>query len=50
MEHDRLWFDRAREAGLSAHRAARYVHHRHLYESTGRTPLTPEQAAAAPTR
>lgn len=41
-------FNAAREAGLTPTRAARYANHCHRYRTTGRTPLTPEQAAAAP--
>lgn len=40
-------FDAARQAGLSPQRSARYVHHVRLYESQGRTPLTPAADALA---
>ena len=40
-------FNAAREAGLTPERAARYVHHVHLREAQGRTPLTPAAAALA---
>ena len=42
-------FNAARNAGLTPTRAARYVHHVHQYETNGRTPLTPTEAATAPT-
>ena len=42
-------FNAARHAGLTPTRAARYVHHVHQYETTGRTPLPPTEAATAPT-
>ena len=41
-------FNAAREAGLTPARAARYANHCHRYQTAGRTPLTPGQAAAAP--
>lgn len=42
-------FNAARAAGLAPHRAARYVKHVRLREPQGRIPLTPTEAAAAPT-
>ncbi len=50
MNTDLDLFNAARAAGLPPHRAARYVHHVRLYEAGGRTPLTPTEAAAAPTQ
>lgn len=49
MTTDLDLFNAARAAGLAPHRATRYVAHVRLRESQGRTPLTPAEAAAAPT-
>ena len=47
MTTDLDLFNAARTAGLTPHRAARYVHHVRLRDRQGRTPLTPHAAALA---
>ena len=40
-------FNAARAAGMPPKRATRYVHYVRMCEARGRTPLTPQEAAAA---
>lgn len=43
-------FNAARAAGMPVKRSVRYVQHVRLWESQGKTPLTPQEAADAPLR